>query len=134
MHYNSIIRCCSNLNELNVLHWLVVSNPDDSSVVVSILVDVPVLCVDVSWYCVEMAVDLSVVVSYDVDMYVDLLVVVSYGDVTVKVVCCSVVRSGVDNGIVVSVVAIASGVVSRFPNVTGIVSPAESLICMYIYY
>lgn len=80
-----------------------------------------------------MAVDLSVVVSYDVDMYVDLLVV-SYGDVTVKVVCCSVVRSGVDNGIVVSVVAIASGVVSRFPNVTGIVSPAESLICMYIYY
>lgn len=36
------------LNELNVLQWLVVSNPDDRSVIVSILVDVPVLWVDVS--------------------------------------------------------------------------------------
>jgi len=89
-------------------------------------------------------------------MAVDLSVVVSYGDVTVRVVCCSVVCSGVDNDTVVSVVTMvsdvvsrfpnvdndnvvsvvtmASDVVSRFPNVTGIVSPAEALKGMYIHY
>lgn len=57
-----------------------------------------------------------------------------YDDVTVRVVCCSVVRSVVDNDTVVSVVTMASDVVSRFPNVTGIVSPAEALTGMYIHY
>lgn len=58
----------------------------------------------------------------------------SYSDVAVRVVCCSVVCSGVDNDTVVSVVTMASDVVSRFTNVTGIVSPAEALIGVYIYY